>query len=73
MCFFQLTSKARLAVGGAEEREEAIFEMTRQPGRVRRVFDRLSLGWESYQTDGVRTIYLDDVVVSRTPIGCPAP
>jgi hypothetical protein len=34
-------------------------------------FDRLSLGWESYQTDGVRTIYLDDVVVSRTPIGCP--
>jgi len=35
------------------------------------VFDRLSLGWESYQTDGVRTIYLDDVVVSRTPIGCP--
>ena len=36
-------------------------------------FDRLSLGWESYQSDGVRTIYLDDVVVSRTPIGCPAP
>ncbi|HET6148498.1 MAG TPA: hypothetical protein VFH68_13275, partial [Polyangia bacterium] len=36
-------------------------------------FDRLSLGWESYQTDGVRTIYIDDVVVSRAPIGCPPP
>ncbi len=34
-------------------------------------FDRLSLGWESYQTDVVRTIYVDDVVVSKMPIGCP--
>jgi hypothetical protein len=34
-------------------------------------FDRLDLGWESYQTDGVRTIHVDDVVISKTQIGCP--
>ena len=34
-------------------------------------FDRLDLGWESYQIDDARTIYLDDVVISRSPIGCP--
>ena len=36
-------------------------------------FDRLDLGWESYQIDGVRTFHVDDVVISTTPIGCPAP
>ena len=35
-------------------------------------FDRLDLGWESYQTDGVRTIHVDDVVISKTQVGCPA-
>ena len=34
-------------------------------------FDRLSLGWESYQTDDARTFWIDDVVVSTTRIGCP--
>jgi hypothetical protein len=34
-------------------------------------FDRLDLGWESYQTDGVRTIHVDDVVISKTQVGCP--
>jgi hypothetical protein len=34
-------------------------------------FDRLSLGWESYQTDDPRTFWIDDVVVSTTKIGCP--
>jgi hypothetical protein len=35
-------------------------------------FDRLDLGWESYQIDGVRTIHVDDVVISKTQIGCPS-
>jgi len=35
-------------------------------------FDRLDLGWESYQIDGVRTIHVDDVVISKTQVGCPA-
>ena len=35
------------------------------------VFDRLDLGWESYQADDARTLWLDDVVVSTGPIGCP--
>lgn len=34
-------------------------------------FDRLSLGWESYQTDDPRTFWIDDVVVSTGPIPCP--
>jgi hypothetical protein len=36
-------------------------------------FDRLDLGWESYQQDTARTIWIDDVVVSKTKIGCPSP
>jgi hypothetical protein len=34
-------------------------------------FDRLDLGWESYQADDARTLYIDDVVVSATKVGCP--
>ena len=34
-------------------------------------FDRLDLGWESYQTDAERTLWIDDVVISLQPIGCP--
>jgi hypothetical protein len=34
-------------------------------------FDRFDLGWESYQQDTARTIWIDDVVVSKTRIGCP--
>jgi hypothetical protein len=34
-------------------------------------FDRLDLGWESYQADAPRTFWIDDVVVSTTRIGCP--
>ncbi|MEP7306590.1 MAG: hypothetical protein ABJA98_13820 [Acidobacteriota bacterium] len=44
MCFFQLISKARLAVGDAGEREETIFKVTRQNGRVPQVLDRPALG-----------------------------
>jgi hypothetical protein len=36
-------------------------------------FDRLDLGWESYQQDTARTIWIDDVVVSKTKVGCPSP
>lgn len=35
------------------------------------LFDRLDLGWESYQADTPRTFWIDDVVVSTTRIGCP--
>jgi len=34
-------------------------------------FERFDLGWESYQQDTARTIWIDDVVVSKTKIGCP--
>ena len=34
-------------------------------------FDRLDLGWESYQADDARTLYVDDVAVSTSKIGCP--
>jgi hypothetical protein len=34
-------------------------------------FDRLDLGWESYQADDARTLYIDDVIVSTSKVGCP--
>ena len=36
-------------------------------------FDNLELGWESYQMDSARTLYVDDVVISTKRIGCPSP
>ena len=36
-------------------------------------FSRLDVGWESYQADEARSIWIDDVVISSTMVGCPAP
>lgn len=35
-------------------------------------FNRIDVGWESYQTDEERSIWIDDVVISSSKIGCPA-
>jgi hypothetical protein len=34
-------------------------------------FDFLDVGWESYQTDEARTLWLDDVALGTERIGCP--
>jgi hypothetical protein len=34
-------------------------------------FERLFVGWESYQTDDAREVWIDDVAVGTTQIGCP--
>jgi hypothetical protein len=34
-------------------------------------FSRLSVGWESYQTDDAREVWIDDVAIGTTQIGCP--
>jgi hypothetical protein len=34
---------------------------------------QVDLGWESYQADGPRTIWIDDVAIGSERIGCPAP
>lgn len=34
-------------------------------------FTSFDLGWESYQTDTPRTVWIDEVVISTTRIGCP--
>jgi hypothetical protein len=34
-------------------------------------FERLNVGWESYQTDDARSIWIDDVVFSGARVGCP--
>jgi hypothetical protein len=34
-------------------------------------FERLQLGWESYQTDDAREVWIDDVAISTRQIGCP--
>jgi hypothetical protein len=35
------------------------------------VFHQIDLGWESYQPDDARTLWIDDVAVATTRIGCP--
>ena len=32
---------------------------------------QIDLGWESYASDDERTIWIDDVVISQTQVGCP--
>jgi hypothetical protein len=34
-------------------------------------FEDLEVGWESYQGDEARTLFIDDIVISTTRIGCP--
>lgn len=34
-------------------------------------FEYLDIGWEAYQPDTARTLYIDDLVISKSPIGCP--
>ncbi|MGA7124221.1 MAG: hypothetical protein WBY94_29235 [Polyangiaceae bacterium] len=34
-------------------------------------FSQVDVGWESYQADAARTIWLDDVAIGSTRIGCP--
>jgi len=34
-------------------------------------FSELEIGWESFQNDAARTLYIDDLVVSKTRVGCP--
>jgi hypothetical protein len=34
-------------------------------------FTRLDVGWESYQADEARSIWIDDVVISSTEVSCP--
>jgi hypothetical protein len=34
-------------------------------------FKKVSVGWESYQTDDAREVWIDDVAIGTTQIGCP--
>lgn len=34
-------------------------------------FERIDLGWESYQMDDARTIWIDDVALGTKKLGCP--
>jgi hypothetical protein len=34
-------------------------------------FDKALVGWESYQTDPAREIWIDDVALGTARIGCP--
>ncbi len=34
-------------------------------------FERVDLGWESYQADDARAIWIDDVAIGTSKIGCP--
>ena len=63
MCFLQLTSQTRLAVGGVGGCKEAIFKVTRQTGRVPQVFDRPSLSVQQsfYSLDDVIAMGQEEV------------
>jgi hypothetical protein len=38
------------------------------------VFSNLTIGWQQYQaSSGPLELWLDDLVVDKTRIGCPAP
>lgn len=37
------------------------------------VFERIDLGWESYQADDARALWIDDVAIGAERIGCPRP
>src|SRR3954453_2004849 len=54
----QLASKTRSALGGAWEREKAVFEETEQEGAVPQICDRLSLSVQ-------QPLYALDDVVAR--------
>lgn len=34
-------------------------------------FERIAIGWESYQADEARVMWIDDVALSATRVGCP--
>ncbi len=34
-------------------------------------FDRIDIGWESYQADDARNLWIDDVAIGADKIGCP--
>lgn len=36
------------------------------------IFDKVRVGWDSYQADGSRTLWLDDFAMSVGRIGCPS-
>jgi hypothetical protein len=33
--------------------------------------EQIALGWESYQADAARNIWIDDVAIGTQPIACP--
>ena len=36
-------------------------------------FSNISVGWKSYQVDDERSIWIDDVVIGSSKVGCPSP
>jgi hypothetical protein len=34
-------------------------------------FEQIQLGFESYQADDARELWIDDVVIDDAPVGCP--
>lgn len=35
-------------------------------------FERIDVGWESYQPDSARTMWIDDLAIGRKRLGCPS-
>ncbi len=59
---------ADLAVNGTGQgcvKQSASFPWTAP------TFERIDVGWESYQADDARTIWIDDLAIGTERIGCP--
>jgi hypothetical protein len=62
----ELTDLAMNGKGQGCVNQAASFEWTAP------TFEQFDLGWESYQPDGARVIWIDDVALGTERLGCPA-
>jgi hypothetical protein len=63
----ELTDMATNGTGQGSRQQSASFPWTAP------VFERIDVGWESYQTDDARTLSIDHVAIGAQRIGCSTP
>ncbi len=63
----ELTDLAMYGTGQGCSQQSASFTWTAP------TFERIDVGWESYQADDARTLWIDDVAIGTQRIGCPSP
>lgn len=74
------TDTMRMWIDGAEAPDMTVLQTgtgcVQQPAGFEWTaprFQRIDVGWESYQADDARTLWIDDVALATSRIGCPSP